>query len=336
MYVCRPNATIRVVLSALESTRGFCQIVVDDKGIVLGTITDGDIRRALLRGVNLEGTAESCMRRNPIVCSDARTAEGVLAANSVDFVPIVDIDERLTSIACREKPFIESRMPPVVIMAGGFGKRLSTMTEGKPKSLVEVSGRPILDHILERVEEQGVTEVFISTHYLADQIDAFIRNRKNRCKICTLHENEPLGTAGCLSLLPTSVRNGVFLINGDVLCQASLAAMEHFHFTQGHQATVAAATYEHQIPFGVIRYDENGRMHHVDEKPVVRHLVSAGIYRLDQDIINLVPDDVSIDITTVLDMARQQNISLGVFPMHEYWKDIGSPAQLEAARLDLP
>jgi dTDP-glucose pyrophosphorylase len=312
------------------------QLVVDASGRLLGAMTDGDVRRSLLR---LDGGAEqqpvsAAMQSNVLTGSvgeDARNLQRVRQTKSViPFLPVVDKDgvlaEVLIGVPTRES------LETALIMAGGFGRRLGATTSVTPKPLLSVGGRPILDHILERLEDSGVKQVFIAVHYLAEQFAEFIQQRKGRSEVRLIVEREPLGTAGALGMLPASIGVPVMVLNGDIVTSIDFGAMAQFHDRGSFDGTIAVAQHEVEIQFGVVRHSEDGIFEGIDEKPRVRHFVAAGIYLINPEVRTLVRPGQSLDMPQLLNLARSIGLRVGLFPVHEPWMDIGRPQDLEAAR----
>lgn len=332
---CRPDTEIAEVLKRLSASSYLFLLVVDESGQLLGTITDGDARRAFLRGLKLNESASSCMQANPIVGrvgdeDENRRKLGEVKARSA-FLPVLD-----DSGSVREVLFASQEADHVValVMAGGPGKRLGELTQAIPKPLLPVGDKPILEHILKRLEEAGLRKVFISVHYLPEQIEAFVAERDSIAEIELLHETSRLGTAGALSQLPASDNKEVLVINGDILTDVNFGALEHFHQRQAHDATITVANYEVHVPYGIVRHSEDGLFVGIDEKPKQSHLAAAGIYLLSPQFAALVPSDRPMDMPELLNLGRSIGLRVGLFPIHEYWVDVGRVDDLEGAIRD--
>jgi dTDP-glucose pyrophosphorylase len=333
-----PDLPMREVLARLNRSPDLFQLVIDAGGRLLGTVTDGDIRRALLRGATLDDPAERCMHRTPATGrpgDDAANAVKLAALKSVvPFLPLVDGDGRVTGVLVRRRAATTG--PVALVMAGGRGRRLGERTRETPKPLVHVAGKPMIEHVLGRIEAAGTSEIYVSAHYLAEQIEAFCRGRDGIARLTLLRETAPAGTAGAVALLPSTVSGDVLVINGDVLTEIDLRAFAEFHREQGHDASLAAAHHEVQIPYGVVRAEPDGSFHGIEEKPRLRHFVAAGIYLLGPRLRALAPRDRRIDMPDLLNLGREAGLSIGVFPIHEYWRDVGRPDDLEAAEREAP
>jgi dTDP-glucose pyrophosphorylase len=313
------------------------QVVIDENRHVLGTVTDGDIRRALLRGESVSGPVANSMKKAPIVGIDGNGADceekirkmSVLRTSNV-FLPLVGDDGQLVRILIIEHA--ESEETAALIMAGGKGQRLGHRTKFVPKPLIDVAGRPMLDHVLEQVESAGIKRIYVSVSHLGDQIADFLSARKSVGTIQIVNENEMLGTAGAIGLLPDINSGCLIVMNGDVLSDVNLQSMLDFHQRHDLDATVGAAYYEYEVPFGVIRHDQNGAFEGVTEKPRHRYYVSAGINVLSASMRRLVPRGLRLDMPELLNSGRDAGLQISLYPIHEYWTDLGRPADLEAAR----
>ncbi|NQV81450.1 MAG: NTP transferase domain-containing protein [Alphaproteobacteria bacterium] len=323
-----PNVPLRSALGRLNEGPQSFLVVVDEERRLLGTVTDGDIRRGVLRGVNLDDPLSSCMHREPETAfvGDSGIERTLL---NVPFLPLLEPSGRIVSVALRVTP--EDAIEVALIMAGGLGSRLGEITDSTPKPLVSVGGRPILEHIMGKLEAAGIGRILVSVNHLAEQIEDFVRNRENQARIEILREDRKLGTAGALSLLPTSHRGTLLVLNGDVLTDVDFGALLEFHRRHGHDGTIGVAHHQIQVPFGVVRHDESGMFVGIDEKPVLKHFVAAGIYLFSPDILQLVPKNCRIDMPDLLNQAKVLGRRIGIFPIHEYWADVGNSADLDAA-----
>lgn len=323
----RETASLREALQRLNQTPHIMQLVVNGEGALAGTVTDGDIRRALVAGYDLSTPIEKAMRRDPILAHTVdeaiRKITGIGGRSR--FVPVVDERQRPTLVvsdAGRTAGF-----GTALIMAGGYGRRLGERTKDMPKPLIPVDGQPILQHIIEDLVSHGVGRIIVATHYLSEKIDAFLQTMHVNAE--TIVEDRPLGTAGALSRLPADVNGSLMVLNGDIVTRIDYGAMALHHSVSQRDATVAAARHEIEIPFGVIDHDENGRVIAVREKPRVSSFVLAGIYVLEPAIYRGLPDKIPLDMPDLLSHALGHGRQVGVFPIHEYWLDMGRPDDLE-------
>lgn len=331
-HVCTRDMSIRKILGRIDASPYLFQVVLDETGRLEGTITDGDIRRAMLKGAGLDDAASVCMQSRPTTgrLGDATGNRAMLShvGSSRMFLPILDEDGILAEILVAGG---EGAISSALVMAGGPGTRLGEHTRTTPKPLLVVGGRPILDHVLCALEAAEVQRVFVSVHYLAEQIEAFVAARDNRLEIEFLHEDERLGTAGALGLLgPSAPREPLLVVNGDLITNVDLKALYDFHHRHDFDGTVAVARYDVDIPFGVIRYGEDGLFESIDEKPRISSFVAAGVYCLSPEYLALVPDRRAMDMPELLNIGKEIGLSMGLFPIHEFWSDVGRPEDLQA------
>ncbi|MGE0094006.1 MAG: sugar phosphate nucleotidyltransferase [Alphaproteobacteria bacterium] len=336
-YLCHADATTRDALARLNATDHLFQLITDHDGKLLGTLTDGDIRRAMLAGSTLDEPVSRCLHRNPLVGrmgEDATNKEKLRKIGGYKaFLPVIDAEGRVHEVFVAGMPS-DAAVKTALVMAGGRGTRLGERTKDTPKPLLNVGDRPILEHVLTALENAGVPEIFVSVHYLADQIEAFVSARSARAQVRTVREGEQRGTIGALGQLPQPLGGAVLVVNGDVISGVDFNAMAAFHARHGYDATIGVARHEIDIPFGVIRHTSDGLFERIDEKPRIGHFVAGGIYLLGPEFAALVPVDRPMDMPELLNEGRTLGLSIGLFPIHEYWRDIGQPHDLAAAERD--
>lgn len=322
-----PEASLRDAMLAIDQGRLGIALVVDVNDRLLGTVTDGDLRRAILRGVTLDVKVNMVMNQNFIAVGKDISAHGVLELmriHSIKQIPVLDAKGCVVGLYFLPD-LVEPSLRPnwAVIMAGGEGSRLRPLTAKMPKSMLPVKDRPLLENTISLLVNHGFRQLFISIHYLGDQIEAhFGSGSKFGCHISYLREKKPLGTAGGLSLLPDRPRDPILVVNGDLLTDANLSALMDYHTEVGCAATQCVREYIFQIPFGVVRCEE-GQVVETEEKPVQRFLINAGIYVLSPDLIDLVPIDQEFTMPELLAQARYKGYRVAAFPIREGWTDIG-------------
>jgi UDP-2,4-diacetamido-2,4,6-trideoxy-beta-L-gulopyranose hydrolase len=336
LYCCDATTTIADVIARINVCPYLFQLIVDKNGLLLGTMTDGDIRRALLRRVDINSPVQSAMNATAftgVIGQDDENKRKLLKRRGmIRFLPLLDDTGAVREVLVNTQAGIGSQLQPTaLIMAGGFGKRLGERTRNRPKPLLEVGGRPILGHILDRLESCGISRIFISVHYLAGQIEAFVNDYAGRAQISLLYEDAPLGTAGAISLLPDNNFSALMVLNGDVLTSLDFRSFVDFHEVQVNAATIAIAQYQSTIPFGVIRYSDSAQFTGIDEKPQHNCFISAGINIVSPDICRLLPRDQALDMPDLLQMGLDAGLPIGLFPIHEYWTDVGRPEDLDLA-----
>ena len=331
------TCTIRDAMLRINQTSRLCQIIVDEDGHLVGTVTDGDIRRALLRGTTIDQSVKRCMNPSPLKGQTGAGPSNFEILATVDseagFLPIVDDQDRLHGVLFAERQPAQKRI--AVVMAGGLGKRLGERTSALPKPLVQVGGRPMIDHCFDALEDAGYGSIYVTVNYLSEKIEDHVASQSRSAQIKCVREPEYLGTAGSLGLLRDDVMQSILVMNADVVTGVDLNALTDFHVASGKKATIGAAAYEARIPYGVIDYDSHGEFVGILEKPTVRHFVSAGIYILENEFLALLENDQPMDMPELLNAGRSVGLPIGVFPIQEYWRDLGSPKDLEQADKDL-
>ncbi|PSJ45306.1 alcohol dehydrogenase [Zobellella endophytica] len=335
-----PEHTIRDALTIINSEALRVAVVVDGQHHLLGLITDGDIRRALLNNATLESSVEQVMNPNPITAA-AGTGKKELVAlmqrYSILSVPLIDQDGRLESLESLEEALKPSNYNnPVFIMAGGFGTRLRPLTDHCPKPMLKVGERPILEILLLTFIRSGFSNFYISTHYMPEQIEAYFGDGALwGVNITYVHEEVPLGTGGALGLLPENIPElPLIMINGDVLTTVDFERLLEFHNQHDAIATMCVREYDYQIPYGVVSGDGH-RITHMEEKPVQRFFVNAGIYVVDPELYRAVPSQHRIDMPSLLEKQLEDGKDVLMFPIHEYWLDIGRMDDFHKAQLDV-
>ena len=309
-------------------------LISDKKGKLLGTITDGDIRRALIKHRGMNCLVEEVMNKNPTTSLDSDSSELIMSrmkSRNLLHMPILNKKGLLVGLeTLKHLTYDKKHDNPVFLMAGGFGTRLHPLTEETPKPLLNVGGRPILEIILSRFIKSGFHNFYISTHYKAEQVKAYFGDGSAwGVNIEYVNEEKPLGTAGSIGLLPKNLPNmPILMMNGDVLTKVNFEHLLAFHQEQNSIATMCIREYEVQIPFGVV----NIKAHHVkniNEKPIEKYFVNAGIYVLEPELVDKVKANTQIDMPNLLEQQIKEGSSVNVFPIHEYWLDIGHMKEYE-------
>ncbi len=320
--------------------RGAAQItlVIDAERRLLGTVTDGDIRRALLRGMQLNTPVDRIMHRDFRVLPASATEKEALALmrrETLHQIPALDEQGRVVRLFLLEeliKP--KARCNPVVIMAGGKGQRLRPLTENCPKPMLRVGGKPLLEIILEQCIEAGFQDFYLAVNYLKEQIqDHFGDGKRWQARIHYLEEDQPLGTAGALSLIPRRPSEPLLVLNGDVLTRVDYSRLLRFHAEHAAAATLCVREHSFQSPHGVAETD-GPRMISLREKPTFRWLANAGVYCLDGSVLSRIPSQGPYDMPELLASLASDGEMVGAYPIHEYWLDIGRPPDFESAQTD--
>lgn len=336
----RPDAAILEAIACIDRTGLRIALVVDGDGRLTGTVTDGDIRRALLRALPLSTRVAEIMTRNPRMApagSDDAGLFRLMRALRIQHLPLVDEEGRVVGLRTLESLLENPRRPNrVVLMAGGLGSRLGPLTRRVPKPMLPVGGRPLLETILETFADQGFYRFSISLNYLADTIRGhFGDGSRWGVEIDYLHETRRMGTAGSLTLLPTRPEEPFLVMNGDILTSVDFRQMLEFH--QENEAAATMAVHEHtlQVPYGVVEVAGH-RLVGVTEKPTHHHFINAGIYVLDPDVLNMIPDGTYFDMPELFLRLMGEGRTTVAFPIREYWLDIGQPQDLQRAETEFP
>lgn len=336
------EASLLEAVQAIEATNRRIATVVAEDGRLLGTLTDGDIRRCLLNGGTLETRVGVAMNHKPLTApfdSSSGYQLEVMRRGRVAAVPLIDPQGRLrglthySDITPTEQIGELADFDFAVIMAGGEGMRLRPLTENIPKAMVDIGGIPLLERQLQRLAKAGIRRIFLSVNYLGHIIEEhFGDGSKFQIEIRYIREQRKLGTGGALSLLPEIPKRSILVMNGDILTTFDFGSLSGFHKSSGADITVAAVEYNMSIPYGVI-HNDGPRVTGISEKPAQRFLCNAGIYAVQPAILGLVPDDEPFNMTDLINTCLNAKREVAVFPVHEYWSDIGTPADLEKARI---
>jgi dTDP-glucose pyrophosphorylase len=329
------TATLGQVIRNLDETSLQIALVVSTDGVLVGTLTDGDVRRGLLRGLDLTSSINSIIYREPIVVPPQLGRDTVLQlmqANKIHQLPIVDNDRRVVGLHLWDELMAPSQRPNLmVIMAGGQGTRLRPHTENCPKPLLPVGGKPMLEHIIERAKAEGFQHFILAIHYLGHMIeDYFGDGSRWQVRIGYLREESPLGTAGALSLLSPRPDAPFVVSNGDVLTDIRYGELLEFHCRHNASATMAVRQHEWQHPFGVV-HTKGVDIIGFEEKPISRSHINAGVYVLEPCVLDILSTE-HCDMPTLFGRLQVRTERTIVYPMHEPWLDVGRVDDLERAR----
>ena len=334
------STTLRQTIEAITNASIQIALVVDANNKLLGTVTDGDIRKAILAGKDLDITAEEAMRREPIT-SAAKTPRAailkLMREKKIHQMPLLDDLGRVVDVLTVDDMIgAIQKLNAVVIMAGGLGARLLPLTNDTPKPMLKVGGKPILETIIQSFVDQGFINFFVSINYKAEMISEYFGDgSKFGATITYLNEKMRLGTAGGLSLLPKNFHAPVIVMNGDLLTRISVDALLDFHERENAVATMVVREDQYQIPYGVVQVD-GAQIISVEEKPTQRNLVNAGIYVISKLGLENIPIDTFYDMPTHFTKLSADGHRTAAFPLHEYWVDIGRLDELERAQREWP
>jgi len=313
-------------------------LVVDTNAKLYGTLTDGDIRRGLLKGRTIEDPIKSVMNSKPITCIrgiNEFEAYDLLERHTIFMIPVLDNEARVVDIHTASEAQSKANWDnPVIILAGGKGERLMPLTKDMPKPLLHIGNKPILETILENLVQRSFTNFYFSVNYKSQHIKNHFENGKKwGVNIRYLEEDTKLGTAGCLSLLTEEIDKPILVMNGDLLTTIDFRSLIYYHQEHNNIATVCVREHSYQIPYGVVKLD-GLYISDIEEKPRHSFFVNAGIYVLDPKCIPFVPKNKYFDMTTLLRKIIKQNETVSSYPIHEYWIDIGQRDDYERAKLE--
>ena len=332
------DSTIKEALQIIDLGAVKFAIVVDKDNKLLGTLTDGDIRRALLDGKPLNQNIENVYFKEPTVVSVNNTKEEIInlcTAKKIYQIPVVDNEGKVVSIDLLDellKPEIHANK--VVLMVGGLGTRLRPLTDNTPKPMLPVGGKPILQTIVEKFVSYGFVNIVMCVGYKSNIIQDFFEDgSKFGANIEYVLEDKRMGTAGALTLLETKPSEPFFVMNGDLLTNVNFEHLLDFHLANNAMATMCVREYDFQVPYGVVNV-ENGKILSIEEKPVQKFFVSAGIYMLDSQCIESIPGNEFYDMPTLFEKLIAMNENTISFPLREYWLDIGRIEEYEKANLE--
>ena len=314
-------------------------LVVDENNQLLGSVTDGDIRRGLLKGQDLHASVESVMHTTPYSIDEGSLTDRqifeIMREKRYLALPIIKNGQLVNIITLDDLIRTKRKENPVFIMAGGFGTRLRPLTDKCPKPMLPIGGKPLLETIILSLKEQGFYKFYISTHYLPEIIKNHFGNGKNfDIQIQYVHENEPLGTGGALSLLPRQEVDLPFImINGDVLTNMNFSKLIDFHISQNAVATMCVREFQYQIPYGVVNSEKNN-IQSMTEKPSYYFDINTGIYVISPELLEQVEAQF-IGMPTILEQQIGKSQKVVSYPIHEYWLDIGQMEDYNRAQRDI-
>jgi len=331
-FLIRSNCTITEALTQLDNVKGLGLVVIDENQNLVGSLTDGDIRRALVAGKKVSETIVDIIHKNPITASKSTSISElrtITADKKIKVIPIVENNKVVDIFKVDDE---ETKSISVVIMAGGLGSRLKEHTKDTPKPMVDVGGKPVLERIIKNFTKVGFQNFFLSVNYKAEVIENYFKDGKAfDCKIQYVKETKRLGTAGSLSLLPKDLKGPIVVTNGDLLTLVDYRRLVTFHRQHKSPITICTRKFEFQVPFGVVNI-ENGQVQSIDEKPTQSFDVSAGVYVINSELFKYIPQDEYFDMPTFIDVLMKENIKADCFPMIEQWIDIGQVSDLDYAR----
>jgi dTDP-glucose pyrophosphorylase len=335
----RDDATVREAIEAIDAGAVEIALVVDEDRRLLGTVTDGDVRRALLRGTGLDDPVAPIVHRSPITAPQGTSSDDLLrlmTERAIEQVPLLDEDGTVCQLAfIRDLVAQDQSDSPVVLMAGGQGLRLRPLTDETPKPMLPVGDKPLLETVIGEIRAAGFQRVVMAVNYRADVIEEhFGDGEAHGVQIDYVHEPQELGSAGALQLMREHLDRPFLVMNADLLTKVSLASLMRFHREDGNVVTVGVRQYRLEVPYGVVDLDGT-RVTALREKPSVGFYVNAGIYAIAPEAVELLPESLThFNMTELIDAALAGGARVGSFPIREFWLDIGQLADYERAHDD--
>lgn len=338
-----PSDLVREAAIKMNRSAKGIALVLDEQSRLLGTVTDGDIRRAILDGVSMDTSIEALLfkvqKTGPYplpvtapVESSRESLLGLMKVSELRHIPLLDTQGRVVDVAFLQDLVSGSDLPRhAVVMAGGFGSRLHPLTREVPKPMLPVGDKPMLEHVIDKLREAGIHQVKVSTHYRGDMIRDYFGTGENfGIKIDYLEEDRPLGTAGALGLLD-NYDDPILVVNADVLTNVDFATLARFHQEQNAVLTVGVRQYDMRVPFGVVECS-GATVTSVTEKPEFNFFVNAGIYLIEPSALRQIERGIHCDMPNFISTLVQNKAKVAAFPIIEYWIDVGRPDDYNRAQ----
>ena len=342
-YKVNCKSSIKDSLSLITKSGAKCLVVVDDDDKFVGTLSDGDIRNAILQGNNIDDSIDNVFNKNSRYLKfkkySIEEAKEMFLKFKFDLIPVIDESNKLVDILFWEKILGNSYKAsgsnltaPVVIMAGGKGTRLQPFTKVLPKPLVPVNDRPVIEHIIQRFTDYGITDIYITVNYKSRILKAYFEEQQPSYSLTFIDEEEPLGTAGSLRLLKNQINSPFFVTNCDTIIDVDLSSLYSFHIKNNFDLTLVASAKEYIIPYGTCDIDSSGHLIQINEKPKYDFLINTGLYLLNSEIPDLIPKNVLYDFPSLISNLKSKGKKIGVFPVDDgAWLDIGQWVEYQKA-----
>ena len=331
----KPAARIKEAMELLEKTAEKVLLVVDNEQRLIGTLTDGDIRRYILKEQKLDSPIEEAYCPDPIYVLedeyDPAMIKKLLRKHKIDLIPILAKDHRIVQFVTWEKAFGNNRREdflrldvPVVIMAGGRGTRLEPFTKVLPKPLIPVGEKPVIDHIIDKFRVYGIRDFYITVHHMSKILRAYFDEKDPEYSVSFVEEPEPLGTAGSLRMLKDKFNGDFFVSNCDIIIEADYADIIRFHEKNAYQITLVASTKQYNIPYGICELKGSGVLSRIREKPEYNFLANTGFYVMTSRVLNQIPEKKLFHINHLIEAVLNHGGTVGVYPVSENaWIDVG-------------
>ena len=338
--IVKPTISIREAMKILDRTASKCLLVIDDNNKLIGTLTDGDLRRSILAGANFSSDISDTFYKNPTTLKynnfDVNKAEQLMREKKIDFIPLVNeqsqVVDYVTWSRLGNKINPKKINAPVVIMAGGKGTRMEPFTKVLPKPLVPIQEKPIIEHIIERFNNVGCNKFYISVNYKARILKAYFDELEPNYQVSFVEENKPLGTAGCLQFLTDEFDEPFLVTNCDIIINADYIKFYEFHKNGGYDISLVASAKEYIVPYGACELNLDGHLSRIHEKPSYELLVNTGLYVLSPEVLRFIPENKIYHITDLIDAAIENGKKIGVYPIDDdAWVDVGQWSEYKKA-----
>ncbi len=335
------NVTIKQAMKKITEEGEKCLVIIDKNKKLVGTLSDGDLRKAILSGHTIEDPIIDIYQKKPksLLKDDYNEEEvkNLFVNKKFDLIPVVDSEGYLVDIILFKRIFKKNQAQarlniPVVIMSGGLGKRMEPFTKVLPKPLIPINDKPVLDHIIEKFLNFGCTEFYLTVNYKSRVIKAYFDEGEKNYKINFVDEEKPLGTAGSIKLLKDTLKGPFFVTNCDIIINTDYKQLFEYHLKNNYDLTLVASTKKYVIPYGICELSEKGDFKKINEKPYYNFLINSGLYILNPDLIDLIPHNQFFHITDLIKSLKENGKTVGVFPIDDdSWIDIGQWSEYHRA-----
>ncbi len=339
----RPNANIKDALKLLSQQGEKCLVVVDKNSKLLGTLSDGDIRKALLKGKFQKDKISEIYQKKPTFLKKSNyslaQAKNIFVKRRIDVIPILEKSKKVIDLITFEDIFKDkarqrsrSFSKTVIIMAGGKGTRLEPFTNVLPKPLVPINDKPVIEHIIEKFVENNTSNFFITLNYKSKILRAYFQEKKPKYKLSFVEEPKPLGTAGGLRLLVNKIKKPFLVTSCDTIINTNLDDLMDFHISNKNDLTLVASSKEYIIPYGTCKINKSGYLQNIVEKPKLDFFVNIGLYVINPGLIKFIPKDKAFDMPDLIKLAKNKKKQIGVYPIDdESWIDVGQWSEYHKA-----
>ena len=332
-FVVSKTASVKQAMEKMDKNARKIIYVLQD-GKLVGSLSDGDVRRFILKDGSIQASVCDAMYSTPtyIFNNQIDSAHELMNKKHIESVPVLNEDFSIKSIIFKSFELVHSEelRLPVVIMAGGKGTRLYPYTKILPKPLIPIGDTPIMERIINKFHEFGCSNFIVSVNYKKNMIRSYFNDIEHAYDMTYIEETKPLGTGGSLNLMKDLLKETFFVSNCDILVDADYADIELFHKGNKHSVTIVASIKNMQIPYGVLKLDEQGLLESTEEKPEFSYLINTGMYMIEPEILDLVPDDEFADLPTIIMAAKENGLKVGVYPVSENsWLDMGQIKEME-------